>query len=424
MRVLFISANREEINMLVVPMGLGCVAESTRRAGHDVRLLDLMAEPDIQSAIEGTIREFEPNIIGVSVRNIDDQNMEDPSFLLDQAREVISCCRKVSKAHIVLGGAGYSMFPQSALKYLEADMGIQGEGEIAFPALLNCIQGDIPVSGVPGLYLPDSGLQERTNYIRDLDAVPFPDPALLADSDVRDEAFLLPFQTRRGCPLNCSYCSTSTIEGRLIRRRSADNVIRELVRWREAGFSRFFFVDNTFNLPPGYAMDFCSGLADAGLDISWRCILYPGKVSEDLVRAMSKAGCSEVSLGFESGCQKILDGMNKRFSTESIRRASRMLESHGIRQMGFLLLGGPGETKKTVEESFEFVESLPLDALRITSGIRIYPDTDLAKLAVEEGKIPSETDLLFPRFYMVEGLENWVRQTVKERAKDRPNWIC
>ena len=157
MRVLFISANREEINMLVVPMGLGSVAESTRQAGHDVRLLDLMAKPDVKPPVEEAIREFDPHIIGVSVRNIDDQNMEAPSFLLDQAKEVICCCRKISKAPIVLGGAGYSMFPQSALEYLAADMGIQGEGEIAFPALLNCVQESLPVSGVPGLYLSGGG---------------------------------------------------------------------------------------------------------------------------------------------------------------------------------------------------------------------------------------------------------------------------
>lgn len=423
MRVLFISANREEINMRVVPMGLGGVVESTRKAGHDVRLLDLMVEPDVRSGIKRHIEDFNPDVIGVSVRNIDDQNMETPKFLLDQAKEVISCCRIVSRAFIVLGGAGYSMFPQSALKYLAADMGIQGEGEIVFPALLSCLQEGSPVSELPGLYLPESGLQKKRSYIKNLDTAPFPDMSLLLNFGSKDSAFLLPFQTRRGCPLNCSYCSTSTIEGRLIRRRSPDHVIRELARWKEAGYSRFFFVDNTFNLPPGYAMEFCSKLAEVGLDITWRCILYPGEVSEHLVKTMVKAGCREVSLGFESGCQKILDRMNKRFKTETIRRTSTMLSNYGIRQMGFLLFGGPGETKKSVEESIHFVDSLPLDAVKITIGVRIYPHTSLSRIAVQEGKISSDTDLLFPRFYMAEDIKKWIQKRIREQAVERPNWI-
>ena len=86
------------------------------------------------------IDEFAPQVIGISVRNIDDQVKGSNRFLLDQAKEVVSLCRKLSKAPLVLGGAGYSMFPQSALEYVGADMGIQGEGEAAFPVLLKHIE--------------------------------------------------------------------------------------------------------------------------------------------------------------------------------------------------------------------------------------------------------------------------------------------
>jgi len=424
MRVLFISANREDINMPTLPMGLGCVAAATQKEGHEVRFFDLLTAGEIGAVINQTIDEFAPQVIGVSVRNIDDQAMDSTQFMLDQAKEVVALCRARSPARMVLGGAGYSIFPQSALAYVGADMGIQGEGEAAFAVLLKHIEQQADLSKVPGLYLPGRGLQAKRTYIKDLDQLPFPDPSLLVPAGVQKESYWLPFQTRRGCALDCSYCSTATIEGHLLRQRSPAAVVAELTRWVAAGFNQVYFVDNTFNLPPSYALGLCRRLAAASLDITWRCILYPHKISEDLVRAMAAAGCCEVSMGFESGDNDMLQAMNKRFDTGDIRRASRVLADYGIRRMGFLLLGGPGETRESVVRSFDFVESLDLDALKITRGIRIYPHTQLAKTAAEDGLIRAGDDLLHPRFYMVKELKHWLEDYVRARAKNRPNWFC
>ena len=159
------------------------------------------------------------------------------------------------------------------------------------------------------------------------------------------------------------------------------------------------------------------------LDITWVCILYPGNIEEELVRAMAEAGCREVSLGFESGCDRILAIMNKKFSLADVRRTSELLAKYKIKQMGFLLLGGPGETRDSVEESLRFADALPLDALKITIGIRIYPHTELARTAVAEGLIAPDDDLLLPRFYMVSGLEAWLRETVARWMETRPHWM-
>ena len=423
MRVLFISANREDINMPTLPMGLGCVAAATQKANHDVLFVDLLTTGYIRRVIGKSIDEFAPQVIGVSVRNIDDQVMNSTRFMLDQAKAVVSLCKKLSNAPIVLGGAGYSMFPQSALEYLGADMGIQGEGEAAFPVLLKHIEQQADLSGVSGLYLRGQGLQAKRTYIKDLDSLPFPEPSLLVSADAEKANYWLPFQTRRGCPLDCSYCSTATIEGHLVRQRSPAGAVRELTRWVGAGFNQVFFVDNTFNLPQSYAMDLCSRLVGASLDFTWRCILYPRKISEDLVKAMAGAGCCEVSLGFESGNNDILRALNKRFDTGEIRQANRILKDYGIRRMGFLMLGAPGETRKTVAQSFDFAESLDLDALKITLGIRIYPHTDLAKTAIEEGQITADDNLLSPRFYIDPELKEWLEKYVNDRARNRPSWF-
>jgi len=423
MRTLLVSANTEKINMPTLPMGLGCVAAAVKAAGHPVCFLDLMGAEDWRPLLGEALAEFAPEVIGVSIRNIDDQDSQNPRFLLEETRAVVAYCRARTDAPVVLGGAGYSIFPESVLDYTGADMGIQGEGEAAFLFLLARLEAQKPVSDVPGLYLRGQGRQAPRTFAPALDRLPLPDPDLFDIRLAENPAYYLPVQTRRGCPLTCSYCSTPTIEGTRIRRRSADRVVASLARWRAAGFRQIFFVDNVFNLPPGYARDLCQRMAAAGLDIHWRCILYPGQVKEDLVRAMARAGCREVSLGFESGSQPLLDAMHKRFRTEDIRNASRLLADHGLRRMGFLLLGGPGETRASVAESLAFADALELDAVKLTVGVRIYPYTELARIATREGVIDAGSDLLRPRFYIAPGLEAWLRETVQAWMAERPHWM-
>jgi radical SAM superfamily enzyme YgiQ (UPF0313 family) len=258
-------------------------------------------------------------------------------------------------------------------------------------------------------------------FAKNLDTLPLPDTDLLSLPSQKEELWM-PVQTRRGCPLNCSYCSTGTIEGRVLRRHSPEAIVQWIARWREAGVHQFYFVDNTFNLPPSHAKEICRKLIDHGLNTRWWSILYPKHVDKELVGLMARAGCEQVSMGFESGSERILKNMNKRFTLKEVRQISEMLSEHGIRRMGFLLLGSPGETRGSVEESLVFADSLKLDTLKITTGVRIYPHTSLAKKAIEDGVISSHDDLLLPRFYLAKGLENWLQETLKNWATTRPHW--
>ncbi|MBW1956780.1 MAG: cobalamin-dependent protein [Deltaproteobacteria bacterium] len=423
MHVLLISANTEKINMPTLPMGLGCVAAALEGTQHSVTFLDLMGVENRHSLLQKTLSQVSPDVIGVSIRNIDDQFSEAPRFLLENAREVVAACRSHALAPIVLGGAGYSIFPEAVLDYTGADMGIQGEGEHAFVMLVDRFDRSAPLSDVPGLFIRGKGLQSPRSYHRDLDRFPFPAPDLFDSRFANDPDYFLPIQTRRGCPMNCSYCSTPAIEGNRIRRRSPQAVVDTLSRWRGAGFSRIYFVDNVFNLPEGYAIELCDRISKAGLDIRWRAILYPGKLTETLARSMARAGCREVALGFESGVQPLLDVYHKRFSPEDVRRSNRLLAKHGIGRMGFLLLGGPGETRETVLGSLAFADKLKLDMVKLTIGVRIYPNTVLAGMAVREGVIEPDDNLLQPRFYIARGLEEWLRETIRAWVADRPNWV-
>ena len=420
MNILLVSANIEQMDTPVQPLGLARVAAATREAGHEVVLVDLKSEAEPRAVLDEAVAGFQPGVIGISVRNIDDQVMATPTFLLDQAKDVVAMCRDVSGAPVVLGGAGYSMFPESALDYLQADMGIQGEGEAVFPALLEALASGGDPSRVPGLCLPGVGVRQEGIFTHELDAFPLPDVSLMCPSAQKDEEPWIPVQTRRGCPFKCSYCSTPAIEGTVIRQHSPDVIVEWMSRWVAEGFDQFFFVDNVFNLPPSYAKELCRKLIERGLDIRWWSIVYPKEVDDELVGLMAKAGCQQVGLGFESGSEHILRNLNKGFTVDDVRQVSELFAEHGIQRMGFLLLGGPGETKESVEESFDVADSLNLDLLRVTTGVRIYPDTPLAQRAVAEEAISPQCDLLHPCFYLAKGLEDWLPGTVSDWKASRP----
>lgn len=395
-----------------MPIGLACVAAATEKVGHIVRLLSLAASGEREFQIADAVLQFRPDVIGISARNIDDQNMQAPHFLLVSLRKLVAACRRVSIAPIVLGGAGYSIFPQPALQYLQADMGIKGEGEMAFPALLSWMERGKRGLPPPGTHLRN-GVCATTALSPNLDGFPLPEPSLWLNSSGA-EALRIPVQSRRGCPLDCIYCSTSAIEGRPVRKRSPESVVGWLAQLRAHGFRSFHFVDNTFNLPPAYAKDLCRKLIQADLGLDWWAIVYPKWVDQELAELMAKAGCTLVSLGFESGSEPVVKQLNKRFSSADVRAVSEALSAAGIKRNGFLLLGAPGETKETVEESLAFADSLHLDGLKITVGLRIYPGTALHSIAVAEGVVKADDDLLSPRFYLTAGLQDWLLERTAE----------
>ncbi len=423
MRVLLISANTEKINMPTVPWGLGCVAAAARQAGNAVVLLDLMGEEDSSTAVGRAIRDQAPQVIGISVRNIDDQNAQRPNFLLEKVQAVVQACRGTSQAPIVLGGAGYSIFPAAALDYLQADWGICGEGERAFTDLLAALARGEREPSTPGLYAPGRGRVAERAFAEALDGLPLPEDDLLPSCRAAGDALWLPVQTRRGCSMGCSYCSTPALEGLRVRRRAPGPVADWMAAQAGRGFSRFYVVDNNFNVPQQHAVALCEAIAQRAPGITFRCILNPLGVDQELVAAMAAAGCREVSLGFETGTARMLTALGKRFDLDQVRRAARLLADHGIRRMGFLLLGGPGETVESAERSLDFAAGLDLDAVRVTTGIRIYPDTPLHRVALDEGQVEPGDDLLRPRFYLSPDLRADLDTHLARWRQAHPGWI-
>lgn len=195
MRVLLIAANTERINMPSLPLGLALVATAAHQAGHEMTFLDLLSVAHPDQEVRRAIATASPEAIGISVRNIDDQDMQSRCFLLEPVKELMATCRDCTKAPLILGGAGYSIFPEAALAYLGADLGVYGEGEILFPALLVKLQQGADPRELPGIYSAGHCCQTERGIAADLKTLPLPDSRFWVTLDPTTPDLWIPVQT-------------------------------------------------------------------------------------------------------------------------------------------------------------------------------------------------------------------------------------
>lgn len=425
MRVLFVSVNMGGLVMPVLPIGAVSVASAVAQtANHCVSVADLPSGEPFENNLLPVIADFSPDCIALSVRNIDDQNIQTPAFLLDAYKKAVSACKKLTPAPIVLGGPGYSLYPEEILSYLDADIGIKGEGETLMPRLLEQMADRGSVSRLPNVLIKGGVFSRETYPPVSLSRLPGIDPELWPCPSEKRRDIFLPLQSRRGCPFSCTYCPNVLIEGDIIRKRSAEMFVADILRHVAMGYKKFFFTDNVFNLPLSYAKELCRRIIAAQIDISWVCSIYPMGADEALAELMARAGCTEINLSFESGSKNILQNMNKQFTTDEVRKIAAVFKGQGIKQTGFVLLGGPGETRQTAEQTFQFAESLELDAVNLTLGMRIYPGTALRRIAEEQKIIKEGDSLLQPTFYLEKALEGWLVDRTAAWLEGRHNWRC
>ncbi len=175
MKVLFFSCSMPDLIMPTLPLGMVSVATAVQQADHDVKLLDLLPDCDFEAAVTAALKDFMPDAIGIAVRNIDDQSMADTRFLLEPIKTITATCRALSKVPIILGGAGYSMYPERLLEWLDGDIGIVGDGEAGLPAVpytLNMKKVELAVKkiieGQPVLNRDALGNPEALDYYENL----------------------------------------------------------------------------------------------------------------------------------------------------------------------------------------------------------------------------------------------------------------
>ncbi len=429
-KVLLVSENRCRDNLIPFPLGIAAVAAAVREAGHEVRGLDLMFSQDPAGDARRSVVEFQPDCVGLSIRNIDNQDRYAGEFYLPQVGEVAEALNESTDAPIILGGAGFTIFPLECLDYLDLELGIAGEGEGSFCLLLERLADGGDISEVPGIAMRNGGkrLLNPPGLAPDLDALAPPDRVVFDVSKYNwspgagGPPFTANIQARRGCHMRCIYCSSPLVEGRAMRLRDPASVADELEALEGLGIRTVLFTDSLFNHPPEYAKKLCAEVASRDLSLEWSANCNPSFYDPGLFELMRSAGCTTVSLGNESGSDDVLAALRKGFTRSDIARTVDAIRSAGLDFYCFLLLGGPGETRESVEESVAFMDELGPGAVRITVGIRIYPGCELYDTALKEGVIEPDQNLLFPTFYLSPEVGPWLYEHMHAVCEERPGW--
>lgn len=410
MRVMLVYSNRTRILEPAPPIGLSYVATATRQAGHEVRFVDMMISSAPLEELQRELAAFRPDVVGFSVRNIDNVVAQRTSWHLDEVLEMLSTVRAASRAKIVLGGPAVSILGARALQKLKADFAIMGEGENSFPQLLAAMEGRASYASVPGLCYWN-GPEIASNPAERQKAFGWSGmEQWIRWREYESAGGTWAVHTKRGCPLACLYCNYPVMEGHSLRWRTASDVVDEIERVMIAVNPRTFeFTDSTFNVPESHAINICQEIIRRKLRVNLSAVgVNPLTVSEKLFDLMKQAGFCSLVITPDSASETMLRQLRKGFDVERVRHTAELARKSGIRCTWFFLLGGPGETTETAEETISFVEQ-HLNWKRFLTifmtGIRILPGTDLARRAIAEGYIRADHDLCEPTFYISSQLD-------------------
>jgi radical SAM superfamily enzyme YgiQ (UPF0313 family) len=422
MRILLISANRERMPYPVAPLGLAYIAQALTQAGHDVQVTDLCFSADIAVDLKQALVAFTPDLVGISLRNLDNLTYPTSVSYLPDLDETVAIVRQHTAATICLGGSGFSLAPRALMQRVQADFGVVGEGEEAMKQLVACLAKNAEPAGIPGVLR--QGIKEFILPCA-LEKFSFPDRSFLDNQRYLEEGGMANLQTKRGCPFHCIYCTYPLLEGCQVRVRPVAEVVQEMQDLQaDHRVDHIYFVDDIFNYPLDYTEALLREMIAQRVQMRWAAFVNPQFLTAQMTALMAQAGCEGLELGVDSGSPKILKRYGKGFGVADIERACGYCSKSDLPFALYLLLGGPGEDEGTLQETVALMDRLAPTAVIAMLGIRIYPQTALQGIAVQEGVIAREDDLLEPRFYIspLIGPERLIA-FVTEAAMKRRGWI-
>lgn len=391
MKILLVLARQSRMRSYHLPVGIGYVSASLKRAGHEVRILNPNHSfAESTDLLEAEIGMYQPNVIATGGMAF---HLKEVALTASTAR------RKLPAATIVIGGPLVSNQPELVMNAVpEADFGVIGEGEQTMPELMAALEQGSDVASVRGLIYRASlaGNHPRRTAPRpiedNLDTLPWVDyeglgldiyaglhhpgecaPALIVDSSTR----VMPLLTSRGCPYPCTFCCHEAA-GRRYRTRALDDVFAEI---RDA-IERFrinalLIYDDLFCLKRSRLVEFCERVKPLGL--RWECSLSAGQIDEEILSLMKDSGCCCISVGVESMSPRVLDSMRKKATKKELEHVLDLIYAAGIGLWSNLIFGDPMETRETAMESiYWWVDNnryeLRFACIGYHPGSRIYED--------------------------------------------------
>lgn len=412
-RILLISANNWVRPYPVYPIGVSYLKSYINKEMPQVNVDIVDMNFTSVEELEKRLLSTKYSYIGMSLRNIDDNNASTKNSFVVWYKRLAKVITSSSDAFFIIGGAGYSIYPQMLLNELDADFGIKGEGESALCQLIDALNRGENVEDIEGLvYRTDDGIKvnDRVNFARS-SVLDFEEEWV---DYYWERSGMLNIQTKRGCPGKCIYCSYPVIEGRCIRTLESDAIVSTLLKLNaKHKISYVFFTDSIFNIDRNYNRELCNKIIASGLKISWGAYFSPKNIIREDLELYKRSGLTHIEFGSDSFSDRQLELFKKGFSWGDILNASKICDDLGIFYAHFMILGGPGEDDKSLDETFKNSSALTNCVIFPYVGMRVYPSTELYKIAIKEGLIHNEEELLMPVYYISDKI---TLSTVKSRA--------
>lgn len=389
---------------LVFPLGLAYLKAGL--TGHEVRAMDLNASADPYAELAENLSAFQPDVVGISLRNIDSTNKRVVHFYYEYVATVVDIVQKNTHAKLIIGGSGFSIFAETIMADQPGiDYGVFLEGEHTLPRLLENMNtpGDVPgvwfrKNGKIHFSGPPAVTDFKTPLRPDFSVVPMAPYLKVKDA--------VGVETKRGCALGCIYCIYPFLNGRRYRLKSPPLIVDEIQELvTRFGVTQFMFIDSIFNKPRSHAEAICEELIRRNLDVTWSAWLSERHLDEPLIRTMVSAGCRLVIFSPDAMEDPVLKKLGKDVRKKDILNAFRLLKAEPALEIGFnFFKNPPGQTLKNFISVITFIlKGKRLLGQRIhfeLNSLRIEPHTRLHKIALKEKAIQKETGLLYPAYYV------------------------
>ncbi len=427
----------EKIANIIMPLGMGYVAAVLKKNGFNIKIIDCVPLRLNKKKLGDIVEKINPDVIAFTATIVSIHYAVDTAEYLK---------KKFPKKIFVIGGPHFTSLPERTMKESCFDFGILGEGEYTLLEFANAVEnGKKEFSKIKSLVWKNNGkimINPRREFIKNLDELPYPArelfPPLKYYQPMPGSYKRLPFGhmvTSRGCPYRCTFCDRSVF-GETFRARTPKNVVDEIeFLIKRYKIKEVKFYDDLFTFDKKRVIEICDEIQKRGIDISWSCSSRVDSVNEELLKKMKKAGCWQIDYGIESGNQAVLNKMRKGITLKQSEQAVKWTKKVGMKARAFIIIGMPGETKQSIDDTINFVKKLPLDVVAFYA-VMVYPGNELYKIIKREGKLLHEdfsqyTSLIDTKntklHYVPEGLtEDYVKKSIERAYKEfylRPSYL-
>lgn len=391
MKVLFVNppqtaSKYKFMGVIAPPLGIAYMAGVLQENNIDVEILDASAEDMDFKDVEKELLKRKPDLVALTALT--------PT--IGRALETAQVVKETLPDSIVVMGGYHPTF--NFIEILEdenVDIVIRGEGEYIMLNLVQALENQSSLHDVKGIVFEDKNSKEivvnpEAPLIQDLDELPFPALNLLPMKKYRlldMDTHMTTMITTRGCPMQCSFCSSAAMHGKKIRERSVENIVDEIEYLKtNYDIDTIAFMDDTFTLKKRKVMAICDEILKRNIEIMWGCTSRVDTLDEKLLKKMKEAGCITIFIGVESADQQQLDNMCKNTTIAKIENAFKIAHKLKIRTIASVALGMPGDTKEIMNKTVKFVHKLKPN-YAIYSLATPYPGTRFYKEAFEKNLI-------------------------------------